>query len=229
MNDELRTLWKEANETIPDQGTWDVNHHRKRTSDRISKGLRVGITIDIIIKFVIAIAAFFLFITSGFDPSYVLLTIISLILLILMVAIGIVSKKKLDAISPDLPIVKRLERKLTFMKSTYRLNMISGALTAPLFVFTGNCYYFHYKYGELMFNDPVILVFITLAFIIAYAAQYPIYHLQVKELEEAVGDLDENKAITIDAAKSKQKGIYSSLMMIGIVILIVMLILFFIL
>jgi hypothetical protein len=228
MNNELKTLWKEANEAIPDQGAWDVNRHRKKTSDKIGKNLRIGITLDIIIKSVIATAAFLLLILSGFEPSYIPLTVISLILLLLMIATGIVSKKKLDGISPDLPVLTRLEKNRHFMKTSYRQFMFSNALTAPMFVFTANCYYFHFKYGEMRFNDPVILIFIAIAFVIAFAAQYPIYHLQIRELETSIGDLDEKKAEAIDEAKAKQKRIYSLWVFAGIVIFIVMLLLLFI-
>jgi hypothetical protein len=227
MNDELRNLWKEANESMSGQGTWDVNLHRKRTSDKIGKRLRIGITIDIIIKSVIAMAALLLLISSGFEPSYILLTIMSLILLLLMIATGMISKKKLEEISPGLPVLKRLEQNLNFMKTTYRQFMFSNALTAPMFVFTGNCYYFHFKYGEMRFNDPVILIFIALAFIIAVVAQYPIYHLQVKELEASIEDLDEKKAESIYKAKAKQKQIYFIWMIAGILTLIIALILFY--
>lgn len=224
--DELKSIWKDAGEKISKSKNWDVDLHRKSTSDRISTTLRRGMAVDIVLKYIIATAAFLLLMYSNFNRSYILFTVISIVFLLSMIATAIYSKKKLEMISSDLPILENLERKLEFLRTIYKQYILSSAFTAPMFVFTGNCYYFHYKYGEMRFNDPVILLFLVVAFLIGYFAQLPTYKLQLLEVEEAIGDLDETKARVIEISRRRQKIAIIVLILMGVIVFTVLFFLF---
>jgi len=228
-HDELKSIWKDAGEKLSQSKNWDANLKRRKTSDRISKTLRGGIVFDIILKFIIATAAFLLLMYSDFDRSYVLFSVISLVFLLSMIATGIYSKKKLEAISPDLPIVDNLEQKLEFMQTTYKQYMFSSAFTAPMMVFTGNCYYFHFTYGEMRFNDPVILGFLFIAFVIGFFAQLPLYRSLLNEIMVCVGDFDQEKQLELELIRRRHKITNIILISVGTLFLIAGVLLFYLL
>ncbi len=233
----LKEVWKEASGLFAEKveiNKEKLSMHQKETSEKIFNDLRKGFIFDLILKSVITIAAIILLIISLVDGSILdqssssifIMSFISMFLLSAMIVSAILSGKKFNEIPKDLPVLESLSRKLTFLKTDYRKFIFGSALTAPMFVFTANSYYFYHKYGEMRFDDPVILIFIFISFIIAYFAQIPAYNLQKKELEEAIADFDEDKAKEIEKAKIKQKRNYVIWMIIGIVLLITLFILF---
>jgi len=233
---DLKKAWKEANTSSGDKFVMNnekFHQYRKKTSDILSANLRKGFILDILLKSMITVAALVLFIVSASDKSYMYLDhgsmfavgFVLAFLLTASIASGIISLRKFNEIPKDLPVLESLNRKLMFLQKAYRKFMFGSALTAPMFVFTANMIYYHREYAELRF-DPVLIIFLFLAFIISYAAQIPIYNLQKRELETAIADIDEEKAEEIKKAKKKQKRNYILWMILGCIVLIVVLILF---
>ena len=235
---DLKEVWKEASGSPSvnfEMNKEKIHKYRKDASDRISKNLKKGFIFDIVLKSVISLAAITLLIISCVDgslfdqssSSIFVMSFISMFLLSAMIVSAILSGKKFNDIPKDLPVLESLNSKLIFLKTTYRKFIFGSALTAPMFVFTANSYYFYHKYGEMRFDDPVILIFIFISFIIAYFAQIPFYNIQKRELEEAIADFDEEKAEEIEKAKIKQKRNYFMWMIVGIALLVTLLLLFF--
>lgn len=231
---DLKQLWKNANSSTNEESspTEDMRRHlRKQTSDRIYLNLKKGFIFDIILKSLITATVFLYMVFNKINwvqepASMFTLVFLSAFLLSAMIGTYIISVRRFKRIPQDLPVLQSLKRKLDYVKTTYRKFMFGSALTAPLFVFTGNIIYFHRKYGEVRFDDPIILIFIFLSFIIAYFAQIPLYNILKRELEEAISDLDEDKAKELAVARKKQTIQYLIWALAGLIVLILFFVLF---
>ena len=178
---DLKQIWKNATVSANMSQKMDktsMHRFRKETSDRVFGKIKKGFIVDIVLKGLILGMIIIYMVIEKFnaaswskDPSSMfVVSFISGFLLSAMVISAIISIRQFNKIPVDLPVLDSLEQKLSYVKTTYRKFMFGSALTAPLFVFVGNIIYFHRKYGEINYNDPVLFIFLFIAFIISYFA-----------------------------------------------------------
>ena len=228
---DIKQIWKSFS---PDDGANkryslnDIQVYRKKKSQQLSKTGSRAIYFDIVFKSLIAFALAYLVVFQVTESVYKPIISILISITVLLLGMNFIFLKKLKKIKGTDAIMDNLKNKLHYFETTYRNFIINSSFSNPLFVLTGFLFYFQFKYGEIRmetpWNDPVPYLFLLVAFIISFGAQWTNYKNEVRELTETIRDLDDEKlaAIKIEEYRKRRKRnlfIYSVLLLVGILIL----------
>jgi len=216
----LKKMWADSS-SIDSSIEFDekkIDLLRQKSSDQIQQTLHKGILVDSIFKAILNIAALSLPFISGYKSEYLLMSIIAVLILNISFYSNIRLMKKLKTMPVDLSVTEQLQQKLQFLKGSYKIYLFNSGLSAPMFVFIGNAFYFHFKYGYMNF-DFVIVAFLAVAFAVGYFSQYPVYELRKREIIDLLEDFDEAKLIEIESNKTRIKKIFSYMFVFGCLVL----------
>ncbi len=232
----LTQIWKTANNAeISDikYSISDIQKYRQQKSQKTSKSNRLDILFDIGFKFIITIELVFLLVFLNNQVSYKLIIGMLVLATFLLIMAELSFIKKLQLIRETDSVINNLKKKLNFLKTSYRKFILISALSSPLFVFSGFMLYYFFKYGEIQLEspiaDPVMYGFLVVAFIISYFSQNPHYKVQLKELEESIEEMDDEKTASIIIQETKRRHkknliVFSILILLGFILLALLLI-----
>jgi len=227
---DIKQIWKSANtdETTGERYSLsEIQDYRKNKSHQMSTSGSRAIWFDIVFKGLIAAALLFLLVFQVTQPVYHQIIVVLISVTVLLLGLNFSYIKKLRAVKETDAIMENLKNKLHYFKTTFRNFIINSSLSNPLFVLTGFFFYYQFKYHEirmeLPWNDPILYLFLLLAFIISFGAQWANYRSQVKELAETIEDLDNESLASMKIAERRIKKrrnviMYTILILLGLLI-----------
>ena len=232
---DIKNIWKTANknETVMKKYSLaDIKLYKEKKSKQLSKSSRLSILFDIAYKCLAFLELSFLLIFLNYQ--YPFQTIIGFLLAIICVLVFFEAGflKKLNLIKDTDSVIDNLQKKLSFMKTTYRKFIFIGALSNPLFVGSSIFLYYYFKYSEIRIGtpleDPILYLFLIAAYSISLFGQWPFYKIQIKELKENIEDIEDTQiaSVKIEKAKKRKRNILiisSLLILIGILIFLIIL------
>ena len=227
---DIKQIWKSANtdETTGKRYSLsEIQDYRKKKSHQMSTSGFRAIRFDIAFKGLIAAALLFLLVFQVTQPLYHRIIVILIFVTAVLLWLNFSYIKKLKAVKETDAVMKNLKIKLRYFKTTFRNFIINSSLSNPLFVLTGFFFYYQFKYHEikmeLPWNDPVMYLFLFVAFIISFGAQWGNYKNEVRELSETIRDLDDEKMATIKIEENRLRKkrslfMYTILILLGLLI-----------
>lgn len=227
---DIKQIWKSANtdETTGKRYSLsEIQDYRKKKSHQMSTSGFRAIRFDIAFKGLIAAALLFLLVFQVTQPLYHRIIVILIFVTVVLLWLNFSYIKKLKAVKETDAVMENLKIKLRYFKTTFRNFIINSSLSNPLFVLTGFFFYYQFKYHEikmeLPWHDPVPYLFLLLAFIISFGAQWTNYRSQVNELTETIEDLDNESLASMKIAERRIKErrnliMYTILILLGLLI-----------
>ncbi|MBK8965579.1 MAG: hypothetical protein R3D58_21705 [Saprospiraceae bacterium] len=141
-------------------------------------------------------------------------------------------KKAIQNLDTSQDIIRTLKEQYRLLYRFYREFLPIGSMTNPFLVLAGFQYYHLLKYQEdglvLLLHDPVIYIFLVLAFVVPFVVNKITYAAELKELEQLIDiGLDEvSKEIDLIRIKEKKRArriLFSLLVLIGLLTLLIIL------
>ena len=232
---DIKNIWKTANKNktvMKKYSLADIKLYKEKKSKQLSKSSRLVILFDIAYKFLALLELSFLLIFLNYQ--YPFQTIIGFLLAIICVLVFFEGRflKKINLIKDTDSVIENLQKKLSFMKTTYRKFIFIGALSNPLFVGSSIFLFYYFKYNEIRIGtpleDPILYLFLIAAYLISLFGQWPFYKIQIKELLENIEDIEDTQiaSVKIEEAKKRKRNILiisSLLILIGILIFLIIL------
>jgi hypothetical protein len=232
---DIKKIWEKANERETPEKKYslaEIQLLHKKKSRQVSKSSRLGILFDIILKCAVMIELFYLLIILNYQYPYQIVIGILLAATCVFVIFEIGFIKRLNLIQETDSVIVNLQKKLDFIKTTYRKFIFIGGLSSPLFVVSGFFLFYYFKYGEIKMGfpleDPVLYIILLTAYLLPILGQWPIYKMQLKELNESIENIEDIQTAGIkyeEARKRKIKTVIVSsiLILIGLVIFLIIL------
>jgi hypothetical protein len=102
-----------------------------------------------------------------------------------------------------------LESNISYFSNSFTRAIYLAALSSPLFFLSGAMFYFYFTYGTvrpLDFQDYLVLsAGLTLSFMVAAVAQIVPYRVQIRQLEDCLGDFDEGAVSKATIARRRKQ------------------------
>lgn len=195
--DKYRSAWKseagfESAKLTEDQ----IKKFLQSNTRSIYRLFRVGLTVDIVFKSLLAIAFLWLVILLRDQQHIVAINSILILLSLLSIVYHASTHRKLPGIEDAIADIRSsLKAKIDFYNTRYIRSLFVAALSNSLFFLAGTMFYFHFKYGEVRaFEWDDYLVFgcaILLSFAIGAFAQVKQFNFQIRQLEECLTEIDQ--------------------------------------
>ena len=187
----------------------EIQSYRKKRSKHVSKSSRFAILFDTGYKIVIIAELSFLIIVLKHQPIVQIIAggLILISILLILFNIGVI--KKLNRIKETDAVIDNLQEKLLFTKTTYKKFIFTSCLSNPFFVFSGFLLYEYFKYNEIQatipFENLLLFIFLSAAYMVSLFGQLPPYLMQVKELKESIEDLEDTQTASRIIEETKRR------------------------
>jgi len=229
--DDIKQIWKSANtdETVGKQYSLkEIQEYRKKKSRQFSQSGKRIIYFDIGFKGLLVLALLYLITFQVAEPVYQQIIVVLISVTAILLGMNFIYLKKLEKIKETDAVMNNLKNQLHYFKNTYRNFIINSSFSNPIFVVTGFFFYFQFKYHEIRmgtpWEDPVLYLFLLAAFIISLGAQWANYRNELKELTEAIKDLDDESIASLKIEEhrmSRRRNLfmYTILIVLGMLVL----------
>jgi len=228
---DIKQIWKSANadETTRKQYSLnEIQEYRKKKSRQFSQSGKRIIYFDIGFKGLLVLALLYLVTFQVTEPVYQQIIVVLASITAILLGVNFIYLKTLKKIKETDAVMDNLKKQLYYFENTYRNFIINSSLSNPFFVVTGFFFYFQFKYHEIRmgtpWEDPVLYLFLIAAFMISFGAQWANYRNQVKELTEAIEDLDDESIASLKIEEhriSRRRNLfmYTILVVLGVLLL----------
>ena len=232
---DIKNIWRIAGEKEFETKKYslaDIQSYRTKKSKQISGSGRAGIIFDIFYKTATIFEFIYLLIFLNYQYPFQIIIICLLAAVCILIAFELGFLKELNLISESDSVIENLQKKYSFLKTTYLKFIFASALSNPLFITGGFFLYFYFRYNEIImgtpFEDPVLYLFIIISFLISLVSQWMPYKIQLKDLKESIEDFDDTltASVKIEEANKRRKRIIiisSVLLLAGVLILLILL------
>jgi len=211
--EKYRSAWK--NEQSFDSQKLSNNDIRKflqANSKNINKMFKTGLSIDIVLKSLLAISFAGLIVLFANQHTVVLVNAALIALSIGGIIYQVRTYQKVPKNKQPLQNIRTsLKSKIDFYNTRYIKSLFVGALSNSMFFLSGIMYYFYFKYSAirpfqlddyLVFGTAIILSFALGAFI-----QIKQHNFQISQLENCLKDIDEDTLDEYNIKKLKKQRI----------------------
>lgn len=233
---ELENIWSQQGDYGHPKNVLSLDEIKEATlafsSEHISSGQRT-IIFDLAYKGLVLTGYLILISIGILTPVKLVVTLLIVASLSYLIFRNFVLNRGFISINDANPVIDVLEKRYDVLNQYYREFLFNTSITNPLFVFAGFQFYDLFRYGEDRFyelvNDPVIYLFLLLAFLIPYAAQSITYSRLIKEMEQILNlDIDEVEQevtlIKLYAKRRARRVIFATAALLGSVILLILII-----
>lgn len=232
---QFEKLWSEQSNTLTKNETISLNELQEKTLRFSTENLSASkklIVFDTIYKLVVFIGYLILLLLGTTSIEQVIFTAaISIVFLLLLIRNRTLHSQLLE-VNESGAILSVLNNRYKAVLVFYPEFYFNSSVTNPLFVFAGFQFYYFFKYGKNGFfqliSDPVIYIFLILAFFIPFMVQKYSYKTTVRDMETLIDlEIDEEeqkmKLIRLNVQKKQRKIIFSVLVALGTTLMFILL------
>ncbi|NGP76855.1 hypothetical protein G3570_09440 [Balneolaceae bacterium YR4-1] len=237
MNTEqLESVWDQQNDPGYLENALSLKEIQKRTNEFSTQSLTSGqrtVILDSAYKALVLSGNIILIAIGIATPVKLTVWILVITSLAFLLYRNIQIKQLFTSINESDPVIDVLQKRYDMLNRYYREFLFSSSITHSLFVLTGFQYYNLFRYGQdrllQIMNDPVMYLFLLVAFFIPFITQRITYARLMDEMEQVVKlDIDEVeqqlKIIELQSKRRARKVVYATVSLIGIALLILFII-----
>jgi hypothetical protein len=168
----------------------EIRSFRKKYLVRISSSAERLIVFDLIYKWIVATAYACLIFLADFAPLNTAISIVAILTLLLFSQQNNSLRAQVRKLDGSADITSSLKNKYDFFIRIRREFLPAASLSHSYFVLAGFQYYMYFKYGginlESLFHDPVIYIFLVIAYLVPLLVQRHQFTAEIGELKQLI-------------------------------------------
>ena len=232
--EEYKSAWKTEISFSEEKLSMDqITKFMQKTSISISGLFRKSIFIDITIKIVLIFSFGMLLVLYSNQNLILLINSFLILLTIFGIVVQIKTYKKIpDVKNAEQNIKTLLYSHIDFYTKIFTPSLLISSFSSSLFFISGTFYYFYYKYGiisSFQYDDYLVFgTIIVISFLLSAFIQTGNFNFHVRQLENSLAEIEQetiNESSLSNYKKRNNKNliIYSTILFIGLVLLVLLL------